>query len=166
VKRILTERECQETRNRWEAPIERYWQAEQRKQLLQWKRDQLGLSSKRKKRTIKQLRKGNSGWLDDAENAKLVEAIEHDEKAELVDNEVELELDGDSYRLENEASKTTQSSSFANTKVVIEKTPSEDAKKGKLSDKEVMLLLMKQNAKDMWAANIGIDSVAQFIAGR
>jgi hypothetical protein len=163
VKRILTERECQETRNRWEAPIERYWQAERRRQLLQWKSDQLGLS---KKRNIKQPRQGKNGWLGDAEKAKLVEAIERDEKVEVVDCGVELELDGDCDRLEKEASKNTEPSSATNTKFVVEKTPSEDAKKGKPSDKEVMLHLMKQNTKDMREAKVGIYRVAQFIAGR
>jgi hypothetical protein len=165
VKRILTERECLETRSRWEAPVERYWQAQRRKLLLTWKRDQLGFSKNWTRTQILNI-KEQRGWLGDAEKAKLLEDIERDEKAEIVDDEVGVELDGDSNHPENETSEDTESSSFANTKVVAETTPREDAKKGKLSDKEALLLLMEQNLKEIREAEVGMNLVAQFMAGR
>jgi hypothetical protein len=165
VRRILTERECQESRSRWEAPIERYWQAWRRRLLLEWKRDQLGLSKNWTRTQILSIRE-KRGWLDDAENAQLLYYIERDEKTEVVDDEVELELDGGNDLPEIEASEDTESSSFTNTKVVAKKIPNEDAKKGKLSDKEAMLLLMERNMKEIREAEVGLNLAAQFIAGR
>jgi hypothetical protein len=165
VKRILTERECEETRNRWEGPIERYWQANRKKLLLAWKRDQLGLSKNWARTQILNINE-KKRWLGDAEKAKLLEDIKRDEKAEVVDDDVEVKQDGDNDHLENEASEDTESSSFADTKVVVEKTPSEGAKKGKLSNEKVMRLLMEQNIREMQAAEVGMNLVAQFVAGR
>ena len=162
VKRILTERECLETRSRWEAPIERYWQADRRRILLAQKKSQMGLSKDWAWTQTLDIKEKN-GWPGDAEKAKL---RERDEKAKVVDDEVELELDVDSDRLENEALEDTESSLFANAKVVVEKVPIEDARKGKLSDKEALLLLMVQNIKEMRAAEVGLNLVAQFMAGR
>ena len=130
-----------------------------------WKGSQMGLSRNWAWTQILNIKEKN-GWLDDAEKAKLREDIERDEKAKVVDGEVELELDVDRNVLENKASEDTESSSFANAKVVVEKAPSEDAKKGKLSDKEALLLLMEQNIKEMRAAEVGLNLVAQFMAGR
>jgi hypothetical protein len=165
VKRILTERECLEARSRWEAPIERYWQADRRRLLLAQKRSQMGLSKNWAWTQILNIKEKN-GWLGDAEKAKLRKDIEHDKRAKVVDDVVELELDVDSDCLENEASEDTESSLLANAKVVVVKAPSEDARKGKLSDKEALLLLMEQNIKEMRTAEVGLNLVAQFMAGR
>jgi hypothetical protein len=164
VKRILTKRERQETRSRWEAPIERYWQAWRRRLLLAWKGDQLGLSKNWARTQFLDIKERN-GWLGDAEKAKLLEDIERDVKAGVLDDEVELELDGGNDLPENAASEDSESS-FSNTKVVAEKIMSEDAKKGKLSDKEAMLLLVERNLKEIREAEVELNLAAQFIAGR